>query len=486
VAAPHQQRLEASLQKIAEFQDDIDANNRETGKQKERRKVLNEQAKKASADRQKGLQSQSAQVKKVIDRYDRDNKDLRAFQEREKEKQKEIVAELEAANTHLADRRKDVKQAQDIVDDSKSKEGTAQKRFEEYTAHLDGVIQDLAELLETMALIGRDGDVIEPVAEIVRGHRRLMAAVAKANGKEMDSDDELDDLVGPAEQEDEALLGDVHEDIGEGWVRIMPAGGGKPYYANIELSKSQYAMPRLRMHDAEDDLEEKQMVLVPAVQVDGENDAGRGSVGDAVVPLQPPPHESSEAHEEHRIVLPKLKNGGFGLSINDEGYVVSQEDNTDPSCEVRPGTKITAVNGVAVADKLDIGEQFNKARKQVELTVIPWHASGWAPASSKFSRVTEKDEDELKYKLPGHVKVMVERRDVFRGVARSALDLDDLYDGAPRPKDEKLTIKMPEHDRAMVQVLHSSIANKPLFAPVPGELPEGPPNWVDGSRARKE
>eukprot|EP01043_Picozoa_sp_COSAG02_P059516 COSAG02_NODE_7603_length_2938_cov_3.353293_2_plen_490_part_00 len=481
VAAGHQQKMDLSVQKIQEWQDDMDANAREIAKQKERKQVLDQQAKKASADRQKGLQSQSAQVRKGIARYERDNAELRGLQAREKEKQKIIAGELDAANQHFADRRKDVKQAQDIVDNSKSKESTAQKRFEEYNVHLDGVIQDLADLLETMALIGRDGDVIEPVAEIVRGHRRLMAAVAKSNGKELESDDELDDLVGAAEPEDDALIGDVHEDIGEGWVRIIPADGGKPYYANTEQSKSQYAMPKLLMDDATENAE--QMMLVPAVAVPGDVPGAMNDGGDQDV-MQAPPHEVSEPHEEHRIVLPKLKNGGFGLSINEQGYVLSQEDNTDPQCEVRPGTKITAVNGVPVADKLDIGEQFNRARKQVELTVIPWHASGWAPASSKFSRVTEKDEDERKYKLKGHQKVMLERRDVFRGVARSALDLGRLYGGAPRPQDESLAIKMPEHDRALVKALHSS--HKPLFAPAPGELPEGPPNWVDGSRARKE
>ena len=225
------------------------------------------------------------------------------------------------------------------------------------------------------------------------------------------------------------------------------------------------------------------MILIPAVAVPGDVPGAMDDDG-ATNLLQAPPHEVSEAHEEHRIVLPRLKNGGFGLTINDQGYVLSQEDNTDPKCEVRPGTKITAVNGVPVADKLDIGEQFHKARKQAELTVIPWHASGWAPASSKFSRVIQQEEDERKYKLKGHQKVMLERRDVFRGVARRALDLGHLYGGAPRPQDASLAVKMPDHDRAMVKALHSS--NKPLFAPAPGELPPGPPNWVDGSRARKE
>jgi len=504
IAAGHQQKLDVNVQEIAELQENIDANSRAIAKQQERKKVLDEQAKKASADRQKGLQSQSAQVKMAIGRYERHNKELRGLQQQQKEKQKPIAAELDAANHHLDDRRKDVKAAEDIVQSSKSDESTSQKRFEEYTAHLDGVIQDLAELLDTMSLHGRDGDVIEDVAAIMRGHRRLMAAVAKANGKELDTDDELDELIGPVDQQDEALLGDVHEDIGEGWVRIMPAGGGKPYYANAALSRSQYAHPFVSTHEVPE--EDEQMMLVPAVAVPGDVPGAMESDGASGL-TQPPPHELSKVHEEHRIVLPKVKDLTLRLDLDDDGYVKSTYIPDDKNAaEVRPGTKIVAVNGVAVANSLDIGTQIRLANQQVkethvELTIIPWHASGWAPAASKFSRATKLNEDQRKYKLTGHQKVVLERRDVFRGVARSALDLGHLYSSAPARNTERPAVNVPEHkrdspevqreieraaqeasDRELAKFLQTK--NKQLFARSPGDVLEGPPNWVDGSRAR--
>ena len=481
-----QAKVDESQARIEEHQEHIDENVVEIGKAKQRREMLMEQAKKATKDRAKMIRNQSVNVDNLIKRYEKHNVELRGLQDREKASQKTMTADVQAAELDLESERKLLQQATDVVKASQSQETTAQKRWRDYKDHLDHSVQDLAMLIESMSLIGRDGDVIEPIAEIVRGHRRLVVAIA--GDKPVKPDPELDALVGPIEEEDETLLGDTHEDIGEGWTRVTPAGGDKPYYVNTKLSKSQYSMPALGVKDVE---EEETMVLVAPTE-----DLPGGVAAAAQSQLQSPPHEQSGAHEERRIVLPRQA-GGFGLNLNDDGFVLTQEGQVEPAWELREGDKIVAVDGVSVSSRSDIGGLTRDPRKkQVELTIIPWHASGYAPAASRFSRNMATDEEERKFKLPAATEIIVNRRDVFRGVARSALDLGKLYASDVQQTgalvaEPDAEFTLPEADEKafgratggisdLELVKTMGLRNSGLFQREGRNL--GPPAWVDGAR----
>lgn len=45
---------------------------------------------------------------------------------------------------------------------------------------------------------------------------------------------------------------------------------------------------------------------------------------------------------------------------------------------------MVAINGVKVGNNLDAGQELLHATNQAELTIIPWHLAGVAPAASKY------------------------------------------------------------------------------------------------------
>jgi hypothetical protein len=104
----------------------------------------------------------------------------------------------------------------------------------------------------------------------------------------------------------------------------------------------------------------------------------------------------------------------------------------DPRCQIRLGSKIVEVNGIPVASMLDIGGLLRDTGREVELTVQPWNTTGSAPLSSKFTfgHVDTAMAEQAAHGPTSVQLATVARKDAFRGVDRSTLDLDaQLYDG---------------------------------------------------------
>ena len=89
------------------------------------------------------------------------------------------------------------------------------------------------------------------VASTSQGPQHLRAD-PEVRVERLEADETLQDLIDDAG----GRQGDVHQQLGHGWILVFPADGGKPYYSNVAQHISQYKKPAVLAEADMEDVEE--------------------------------------------------------------------------------------------------------------------------------------------------------------------------------------------------------------------------------------